>query len=305
MVSFEGLIAHNKRLSILLFFLLLLLLGGLGASVSYWWGGEWYTGVIVATAVAVIYFLFSWFAGASMILSMSGAREIRHEDAPQLWNVVEELSIAGGLPMPKVYLIEDSAMNAFATGRDPEHASVAITRGLMEKLNREELQAVMAHEMSHVRNFDIRFAMLMAVMVGSIVMICDMVFRSVFFGRRRSSRSSDGGKGQAVMAVVALVLAILAPLLATIIQLAVSRQREYLADASAVELTRNPACLVSALRKLSGDPNELQRVSRGTQHLYIVNPLRKMKQGKNSLFSTHPSLESRIERIEGLSLARA
>ena len=148
--------------------------------------------------------------------------------------------------MPKVYLIDDSAMNAFATGRDPEHASVAITRGLMEKLNREELQAVMAHEMSHVRNFDIRFAMLMAVMVGSIVMICDMVFRSVFFGRRRSSRSSDGGKGQAVMAVVALVLAILAPLLATIIQLAVSRQREYLADASAVELTRNPAGLVSA-----------------------------------------------------------
>ena len=198
--------------------------------------------------------------------------------------------------MPKVYLIEDSAMNAFATGRDPEHASVAITRGLMEKLNREELQAVMAHEMSHVRNFDIRFAMLMAVMVGSIVMICDMVFRSVFFGRRRSSRSSDGGKGQAVMAVVALVLAILAPLLATIIQLAVSRQREYLADASAVELTRNPAGLVSALRKLSGDPNELQRASRGTQHC-TSSTCPKMKQEGTA--SARIFLESRIERIEG------
>lgn len=305
MVSFEGLIEHNKRLSYLLFFLLLLLLGGLGASVGVWWGGEWYTGLIVASAVAVIYFLISWYAGASMILSMSGAREIRHEDAPQLWNVVEELSIAAGLPMPKVYMIEDGAMNAFATGRDPQHASVAITRGLMEKLNREELQAVMAHEMSHVRNYDIRFAMLMAVMVGSIVLICDVVMRSVFFGRRRSSRSSDGGKGQAVMAAVAVVLAILAPLLASIIQLAVSRQREYLADASAVELTRNPAGLVSALRKLTSDPNELEGASRGTQHLYIVNPLRKNKKGRDSLFSTHPSLESRIERIEGLSVARA
>lgn len=205
--------------------------------------------------------------------------------------------------MPKVYLIEDSAMNAFATGRDPEHASVAITRGLMEKLNREELQAVMAHEMSHVRNFDIRFAMLMAVMVGSIVMICDMVFRSVFFGRRRSSRSSDGGKGQAVMAVVAAVLAILAPLLATIIQLAVSRQREYLADASAVELTRNPAGLVSALKAV----RRPERTPESERNAALVHrqALRKMKQGKNSLFSTHPSLESRIERIRGLSLARA
>lgn len=304
MASFEGLIEHNKRLSMLLFFLLLLLLGGLGASVSSWWGGEWYTGVVVAAAVAVIYFLISWFGGASMILSMSGAREIRHEDAPQLWNVVEELSIAAGLPMPKVYLIEDDAMNAFATGRDPRHASVAITRGLMEKLNREELQGVMAHEMSHVRNYDIRFAMLMAVMVGSIVFICDMVMRSAFFGRRRNNRSNGGGKGQVVMVVGALVLAAIAPLLASIIQLAVSRQREYLADASAVELTRNPAGLVSALRKLTNDPNELAGASRGTQHLYIVNPLRRKKKGRDSLFSTHPSLESRIERIEGLSLAR-
>jgi len=204
MVSFEGLIEHNKRLSILLFFLLLLLLGGLGASVGVWWGGEWYTGLLVASAVAVIYFLISWYAGASMILSMSGAREIRHEDAPQLWNVVEELSIAAGLPMPKVYMLEDGAMNAFATGRDPQHAGVAITRGLMEKLNREELQAVMAHEMSHVRNYDIRFAMLMAVMVGSIVLICDVVLRRVFYGRRRRSRSSDGGQGQGGLAGGAL-----------------------------------------------------------------------------------------------------
>lgn len=302
MASFEKLIDHNKRLSILLFFSLLLLLGFLGAAVGVLWGGEWYSGALIAAAVAVIYFLISWYAGASMILSMNGAREIRHEDAPQLWNVVEEISIAAGLPMPKVYLIEDSAMNAFATGRDPQHASVAITRGLMEKLNREELQGVMAHEMSHVRNYDIRFAMLMAVMVGSVVLVCDMVWRSAFFGRRRSNDSKGSGQSQAIMAIIALVLSIIAPLLASIIQLAVSRQREYLADASAVELTRNPAGLISALRKLSDDPAELKGASRGTQHLYIVNPLLKKKQGKDSLFSTHPSLASRIERIQGLSV---
>jgi heat shock protein HtpX len=305
MASFEGLIEHNKRLSILLFFSLLLLLGILGAAVGTWWGGEWYSGAIVAAAVAVIYFLISWFAGGAMILSMNGAKEIRHEDAPQLWNVVEELSIAGGLPMPKVYMIEDNAMNAFATGRDPQHASVAITTGLMRKLNREELQAVMAHEMSHVRNYDIRFAMLMAVMVGSIVLICDIVRRSVFFGRRRSSSSRGSNQAQAVMAVVAIILSILAPILASIIQLAVSRQREYLADASAVELTRNPAGLVSALQKLTNDPEELRGASRGTQHLYIVNPFLKKKQGRDSLFSTHPSLDSRIARIEGLTVKRA
>ncbi len=145
--------------------------------------------MIIAVAVAGLYFFISWRFGASMILASSGAKEISHEEAPQLWNVVEELSIAGGMPMPKVYLIEDEAMNAFATGRDPQHASVAITRGLLEKLNREELQGVMAHEMSHVRNYDIRFAMLMAVMVGSIVLLADVVRRSIFY----SSWAADGG----------------------------------------------------------------------------------------------------------------
>lgn len=304
MASFDKLIDHNKRLSVLLFVLLMLLLGSLGAAAGVLWGGNWYTGVPIALAVGGIYFFFSWSFGDSMILSMNHAREIQHQDAPQLWNVVEELSIAGGLPMPKVFLIEDQAMNAFATGRDPQHASVAITRGLLEKLNREELQGVMAHEMSHVRNYDIRFAMLMAVMVGSIVLICDILRRSIFFGSlgRRRSNNSGGGKGQAVMMIMALLLSILAPLFAAIIQLAVSRQREYLADASAVELTRNPKGLVNALRKLSNDPEKLEGASRGTQHLYIVNPFK--KGGMDSLFSTHPSLESRIARIEQIATAQ-
>ncbi len=303
MASFEKLMDHNKRLSVLLFVLLMLLLGSLGGTAGVLWGGNWYTGTIIAVIVGVIYFFISWSFGDSMILSMNHAREIQHEDAPQLWNVVEELSIAGGLPMPRVFLIDEEAMNAFATGRDPQHASVAITRGLMEKLNREELQGVMAHEMSHVRNYDIRFSMLMAVLVGSIVLICDVLRRSLFFGSfgRRRSNNSGGGKFQAVLAIAALVLSILAPLFAAIIQLAVSRQREYLADASAVELTRNPKGLVHALQKLSGDPEKLKGASRGTQHLYIVNPFR--KQGRDSLFSTHPSLESRIARIEQIATA--
>jgi heat shock protein HtpX len=304
MASFNRLIDHNKRMSILLFGVMAVIFGLFGATLGASWGGDWLSGLVIAAAVAGLYFFISWKFGDSMILASSGAKEITHDDAPQLWNVVEELSIAGGMPMPKVYVIEDEAMNAFATGRDPKHASVAITRGLMEKLNREELQGVMAHELSHVRNYDIRFAMLMAVMVGSIVLLADVARRSMFYsslgGRRRNSDSRGGGQAQAIMAIVAVVLSIIAPILASLIQLAVSRQREYLADASAVELTRNPAGLVSALKKLTADPVELRGASQGMQHLYIVNPLLRKKKGKDSLFSTHPALSSRIERLESL-----
>lgn len=300
MAAFLGdLIAHNKRLSLLLFGGMALFLGGLGALFGEYYG-NWQSGLTVALVGSVLYFLMSWFLGDAMILSMSNAREISHDEAPQLWNVVEELAIAGGTPMPKVFVIEDDALNAFATGRDPSRASVAVTRGLLEKLNREELQGVMAHEMSHVRNYDIRFAMLMAVMVGMVVFLCDVFLRSLFWGGRRR-RGND--KGNAVAMVLALVLAVLAPFFATLIQLAVSRQREYLADASAAELTRNPRGLISALEKLSTDPAELEVANRGTQHLFIVNPLKGKRQGKDSLFSTHPSLESRIERLRGLTIS--
>lgn len=309
MASFNKLIDHNKKLSILLFIVMAALFSLFGASIGVLWGGDWLSGLLIALGVAAVYFLITWRFGASMILASSGAREITHNDAPQLWNVVEELAIAGGMPMPKVFIIDDNAMNAFATGRDPQHASVAITRGLMNKLNREELQGVMAHEMSHVRNYDIRFAMLMAVMVGSIVLLADIVRRSILYSSHsRSSRSRDsrgGNQARAVLVVFAVILSIVAPLLATIIQLAVSRQREYLADASAVELTRNPAGLISALKKLSADRAELKGASKGMQHLYIVNPFLKKKKGRDSLFSTHPALSSRIDRLEGLTRARS
>ena len=303
MASFDRLITHNKRVSIILFIVMTLFFIVVGAVVGTYFAGSWQGGLVIAAIIGGVYGLIAWSQGDSIVLSMSGAREIAHSDQPQLWNVVEELSIAGGIPMPRVYLIEDTAMNAFATGRDPTRSSVAITRGLLEKCTRDELQGVMAHEMSHVRNYDIRFATLMAVMVGAIVLLCDVMRRSFLWGggRRRSSDKGSGG-GQALVALVAVVLSIVAPILATIIQLAVSRQREYLADAAAVELTRNPKGLISALNKLSYDIEPLESANRGTQHLFIVNPHKGKKLGRDSIFSTHPSLESRIARLEALSV---
>ncbi len=215
------------------------------------------------------------------------ATEVTHDDAPVLFNVVEEMAIAAGLPMPKVYIIDDSAPNAFATGRDPEHAVVAVTSGLLEKLDRDELQGVIAHEMSHVGNFDIRYAMLVGVLVGTTVLISDFFLRGLWFG---GGRRQGGGQGQIIMLVVAILLAILAPLFARLIQLSISRQREYLADATAVQLTRNPKGLADALQKISGDREVLESANRATAHLYIANPIKKFEKRSKGLFSTHPPM---------------
>jgi heat shock protein HtpX len=312
-VTFDQLIAENKRNS----FFLAAIMFALIACIAFVFGlafgdGNWQAGLIpsaIAAVVAIVLILSSYYGGSSVILGVSHARPIEKKDDPQLYNVVEEMAIAGGIPTPKIYLIDDSAPNAFATGRDPQHAVVAITTGLRDKLNRDELQAVMAHELSHVRNYDIRFAMLMAVLVGMIVLLCDLFRRWVFYssltGGRRSSRSRSRGGGGAMIIVfiIALVLSLLAPLLAKIIQLAVSRQREYLADASAVDLTRNPDGLASALAKISADPEVLEAANRATQHLYIVNPIMKVKGDRQSMFSTHPPLKERIQRILALKQA--
>jgi heat shock protein HtpX len=260
---------------------------------------------IVALAAAVLVAVLSYYGGASAVLAMSGAREVKKEDDPQLWNVVEELSIAAGIPMPRVYKIDDTAMNAFATGRDPRHASVAITNGLRDRLTRPELQGVLAHEMSHVRNYDIRFSMLLAVMVGFLVLAADVFRRWLWWGggRRRSRRSDSGGGAgpiTAVIAILAIVLSIVAPLLARLIQLAASREREYLADASGVELTRYPEGLASALEKLGSDKEVLEVANRATQHLYIVNPFKPFEKRAQGLLSTHPPLPDRIARLRAL-----
>lgn len=265
-------------------------------------------GAAVALVVGVCGALWSYFQGANAILRMVHAREVTPELDAELFNVVDEMRIAAGIPMPKVYLIPESALNAFATGRDPQHGIVAITTGLRAKLTRDELQGVIAHEIAHIRHFDIRFSLLMATMVGLIVMTCDIFLRIAFHGGTRSSRSNNkngGGAGVIILILVAIILSVVAPILAKFIQMAYSRQREYLADAGAVELTRNPEGLASALSKLAGDEEPLvDLANRGTAHMYIVNPLRKMRrshQSMSSMFSSHPPVADRIARLMALA----
>lgn len=291
-------IAANKRNSWILVVVVALFLVGIGFFAGEYWGSR-YAGVTLAVVIAAISALAAYYGGAGMILTMSRAKRIEKKDHPQLFNVVDELAIAGGLPVPAVYIIDDSAPNAFATGRDPEHASVAITTGLLDKLSRDELQGVMAHELSHVGNRDILFAMMVGIMVGSIVLVSDFFLRSVFWSRGGRKRNQKGSAG-AIMLVVALLFAIFAPLFAKLLQLAVSRQREYLADASAVKLTRYPEGLASALEKIAGDNEVLEVANRATQHLYIVNPIKPFEKRAKGLFSTHPPLEERVSRIRAM-----
>ena len=297
----------NRRNSILLALLVVVLLAALGFAIGYALTGD-PAGAAVTTGVAVLVgFLVSigsYFGGDKLILAASSAKPVDETTAPQLINVVREMTIAANVPMPKVYLIDDTAPNAFATGRDPKHASIAITTGLLEKLDREELQGVIGHELSHVRNLDIRFSLLVGVMVGSIALLSDFFLRFTFFGggRGRSrDRDSGGGGLQAIMFVLAIVLAVLAPIAARLVQLAVSRQREYLADASSVELTRNPSGLERALAKIATDQEVLEVANRATQHLYFTNPIKKFEDRSNSMFATHPAIVDRINRLRELT----
>jgi len=295
--------ARNRRNSVLLMVAVVLLATGLGwLFTEVIWPGAGVYGPIVTGGIALVLAFVAFSAGDSIVLAASRARRIEKKDAPQLWNVVEEVSIAAEMPMPRVYLIEDSAPNAFATGRKPENATVAITRGLLDKLSREELQGVMAHEVAHIGNRDILFATLMAVMVGSIALLSDMFLRSLWFGAgRRRSSSSRGGGAQAALLVVGILLAILAPIFARLLQLAVSRQREYLADATGARLTRNPLALASALRRISGDRDVLEAANRGTAHLYVVNPIKKFESRAKGLLSTHPPIEDRVARLQAMA----
>ena len=307
--SFYTQIAANRRNSLLLTLLVVALFGVLGFAIGYAIAGspEGALAVMgIALLVGGLIAAASYFGGDSLVLSVSGAKEVDETSAPQLLNVVREMAIAANVPMPRVYLIDDTAPNAFATGRDPKHASVAITTGLLEKLDREELQGVMGHELSHVRNFDIRFAMIVGVLVGSIALLADFFLRFTFWGGGRSrsnNRDSGGGAGglQAIMFVVAIVLSILAPIVARFVQLAVNRQREYLADASSVQLTRNPYGLERALAKISADTEVLEVANRATQHMYFTNPIKKFEERATGLFSTHPAALDRINRLRELT----
>ena len=304
--SFYDQVAANKRNSLFMAVLVIGLLGVLGFAIGYAVvgspaGGIGATGL--ALAIGSVSGVASFFGGDKLVLTVSGAHPVDEASAPQLLNVVREMALAANVPMPAVYLIDDSAPNAFATGRDPAHASVAITTGLLEKLDREELQGVIGHELSHVRNLDIRFSLMVGVMVGAIAILADFFLRFTFWGggRRSNDRDSGGGGAQAIVFVIAIVLAILAPLISRFIQLAVSRQREYLADASAVDLTRNPHGLERALAKISADPDVLEVANRGTQHMYFTNPIKNFEKRSSGLMSTHPPILDRINRLRELT----
>jgi heat shock protein HtpX len=304
--TFYNQIAANRRNSFLLALIVIVIFGALGFSIGYAIAGSADGAVAVMIGALVLGGLISigsYYGGDSLVLSVSGAQEVDETSAPQLINVVREMSLAANVPMPKVYLIDDTAPNAFATGRDPKHASVAITTGLLQKLDREELQGVMAHELSHVRNFDIRFALLVGVLVGSIALLADFFLRFTFWGggRRSSNNDRGGGGAQAIFFVIAIVLSILAPIAARLVQLAVNRQREYLADASSVQLTRNPYGIERALAKISSDQEVLEVANRATQHMYFTNPIKKFEERASGLFSTHPATLDRINRLRELT----
>jgi heat shock protein HtpX len=301
-------IARNRRRSWVLMGIVIVLLGLLGGAIGYATGFGW-GGVAFAVVIATAMSIGSFFAGDSLVMATSGAREIDRakpaEQYQQLLNVVEEMRLAGGLPPPRVWIIDDTAPNAFATGRDAEHASVAVTTGLLQKLDREQLQGVIGHEMSHIGNLDIRFTLLVGVLVGSIALLADWFLRFTFWGGgRRSSSDSDRGGGGGLMAVIfilALVLAVVAPIIGRLVQAAVSRSRESLADATAVELTRNPIGLARALRTISDDPEVLEVANRATQHLYIVNPIKSFEERAKSLWDTHPPIGERVRNLENIA----
>lgn len=258
-------------------------------------------GAALMAAVSVGWSAISLAFGDKMVLAMANARQIDKADAPQLYNVVEEMAIAAGVPMPKVMVLETDALNAFATGNKPGNGTIAVTRGLLNALNRDELQGVVAHEMSHLANLDTRYMVVVGVTVGLIALVCDMLLRSLAWGRgNRSSSSDKKGGGAAILIILLIVVAILAPIAAKFVQMAVSRQREYLADATSVQFTRNPNGLISALGKLAEKAEPFPGVSRATQHLFIVNPVQTFTSKSSALLATHPDIEDRIARLRNL-----
>lgn len=257
-------------------------------------------GVFIFIA-AILYSFISYFYSDKIVLATSGAQEIQKKDNPELFRIVENLAIGDGIPMPRVYIINDPSPNAFATGRDPKHAAVAATTGILDRLNKSELEGVLAHELSHVKNYDTRLMAITAVLVGFIALITDMFMRSLFWGGFRRDDDRDN-RSQALFFVIAIILAILAPIIASLIQLAVSRKRELLADASGALLTRYPEGLASALEKISSDPKPLRTASNATAHLFIVNPFKDKGFGSwvSNLFSTHPPIEERIKILRSM-----
>lgn len=280
-------ISKNKRNTVLIMAVFVALIGVIGIVVGYL--NDNYSLSVTILVMAAIYALIQYFAASSLAMAMTGAKEIQKQDAPELWRTVENLAIASGVPMPKVYLINDPAPNAFATGRDPKHAIVGATTGLLEIMDKRELEAVMAHEMSHVQNYDIRVSMIAFGLVSAIGLLADVALRMMFFGDSRDRNVHP------MVYILGLAVVILAPILAAITQMAISRQREYLADASGALMTRDSEGLASALGKLRDYGRPMQKQTTSTANLFLSNPLKPGFFAK--LFSTHPPLDERIARL--------
>ena len=295
-------IDSNKRRTALLIGFFLVFVIGLGYLLSWYFDNQFI--LVIAVVFATVQALISYYYSDSITLAISAAKEVpRKEPFLELHRLVENLSITSGLPKPHLYLIEDSAPNAFATGRDPKHAAIAVTSGLLDKLNKTELEGVVSHELSHVGNYDIRLMTVVVILVGVVALLSDFFLRWTWFGGRRRD-GEGGGQIQLVLFVIAIILAILAPLAATLIQLAVSRKREFLADASGALLTRYPEGLASALEKIARDREPLEVANKATAHLYISDPM-KAHSGDSrglfaNLFQTHPPVEERIKRLKNM-----
>jgi len=310
-MTFYEQISRNKWKSALLVSLFIAFVLLLGFFVGYIWGPERaIVGLIIATVVAVTMAITSYYHSDKVALAAAGARPVMREEYPYYVNTVEGLAIAAGLPVPRTYVIDTPAMNAFATGRDPEHAAVAVTTGLLEKCNRLELEGVLAHEMSHIKNYDIRLMSMVVVLVGIVVILSEFMLRMLFFGggRRRGDGGGDGegaGVFYLVILLLGLLFLVLSPLIAQLLQLAISRRREFLADANGAMLTRYPEGLASALEKLTREAVPFPRASKATAHLFIVQPFRKAGGEKihrrSSIWDTHPPVEERIRRLRAMA----
>lgn len=292
-------IARNKWRTALIVLIALVFAGGLGWLFGYLIGVG-ISGLVVALAIAAVMSFFSYHSGDRLVLRAARARPVSHEEEPRLHNIVESMAIASGLPKPAVYVIPERAMNAFATGRDPEHSSIAVTQGLLEAMNRVELEGVIAHEMSHIKDRDILLGTVVATLVGSVVLIAEFMLRWFWWGGAKA-RDSDQKAGFAILAAAGLVLAIITPLIAQVIRLSVSRRREYLADAQGAMLTRYPPGLASALRKIGGDATPMRVANNATAHLWLKQPSRTPGEANHwfeNLFSTHPPIQERIRILE-------
>ena len=292
-------ITSNKRKTWILLLVFFLLLALVGYAVGYLFMRSGLGGMIIALIIGLIYALTMIFQSTEIVMSTNGAREVDEQTAPDLYHVVEDMAMVAQIPMPRVFIIEDSSLNAFATGSNPQNAAVAATSGLLAIMNREELEAVMGHEVSHIRNYDIRISTIAVAIASAITMLSSMAGRMMWWGgagRRRSDNDRDGNGLEIIMLVISLLAIVLAPLAATLVQLAISRQREFLADASSVELTRNPQGMINALRKLDNSEPMHHHVDDASSALYINDP--KKGGGLQKLFYTHPPISERIERLK-------